>query len=119
MSLSNGKPAQIEQAGIAGAEIVEREPHAQHLEPQHGGFRGVDVAEQHAFGQFEFEPSRIELRLGQDALDHLDEIDAAELQRRDVDRDSQFRPSLAVDAGAAQHPVAEIDDQAAVLGDRR
>ena len=55
---------------------------------------------------------------GQDALDHVDEIGAAELQRRNVDRDGQARPGLAVEAGAAQHPVAELDDQAGMLGDR-
>ena len=48
---------------------------------------------------------------------HVDEIGAAELQRRHVDRDGQARPGLAVEAGAAQHPGAELDDQAAVLGD--
>src|SRR5262249_6863934 len=53
----------------------------------------------------------------QDSLDDLDEIDAAELQRRDVDGHHQIRPRLAIDAGATQHPVAEIDDQSAVLRD--
>ena len=44
--------------------------------------------------------------------------DAAELQRRDVDRDGDARPGLAVEAGAAQHLLAERNDQPAVLGDR-
>ncbi len=53
-----------------------------------------------------------------DALDHVDEVRAAELQRRNVDRNGQIRPCPAVDTGATQHPVAEIDDQSAVLGNR-
>ena len=105
LELVEREAAQIEQARIAGAEIVERKPHAERLEPKHRGFRRVDIAEQHAFGQLELEPRRIEIGFLQDALDHVDEIDAAELQRRDVDRDGQVRPGLAVDAGAAQHPV--------------
>ena len=117
LELVEREAAQIEQARIAGAEIVEREPHAERLQPQHGGFGGVDIAEQHAFGELELEPRRVEFGLGQDALDHVDEIGAAELQRRDVDRDGEARPGLAVEAGAAQHPGAELDDQAAMLGD--
>ena len=53
----------------------------------------------------------------QDSLNHFDEIDATELQRRYVDRNGQFRPGFGVNAGAAQHPIAEIDDESAVLGD--
>ena len=118
LSLSKGKAAQIKQARIAGAEIVEREPHAERLEPEHGELGGVDVAEQRALGDFEFEPGRVEIGFGENALHHVDEIGAAELQRRDVDRDRDARPGLAVEAGAAQHPFAERDDEPAVLGDR-
>ena len=60
----------------------------------------------------------VELGLLEDALDHVDEVGAAELQRRDVDGDGQARPVAAVEAGAAQHPLAELDDEAGVLGDR-
>ena len=118
LELVEREAAQIEQARIAGAEIVEREPHAQRLEAEHRELRGVDIAEQRAFGDFELEPGRIEAGFGEDALDHVDEVGAAELQRRDVDRDGDARPRLAVEAGAAQHPFAERDDQPAVLGDR-
>ena len=60
----------------------------------------------------------IEFGLGQDALDAVDEIGPAELQRRDVHRHGDAGPGLAVGAGAAQHPFAEFDDQAGMLGDR-
>src|SRR6185436_11143342 len=36
------------------------------------------IAEQHAFGQLEFKPNRIEIRFLQDALDHVDEVHAAD-----------------------------------------
>ena len=48
LELVEREAAQIEQARIAGAEIVEREPHAERFEPAHRGFRAVDVAEQGA-----------------------------------------------------------------------
>ena len=118
LELVERETAQIEQARIAGAEIVERKAHADGFQPQHRQFRGVEVAEERALGQLELQPVGVEIGLGQDALDHLDEVGAAELQRRDVDGDGQARPGAAVEAGAAQHPFAQIDDQAGMLGDR-
>src|SRR5262249_7700488 len=115
LELVEGETAQIEQAGIASAEIIERKPYTQRLEPQHRDLRAVDIAEQHAFGQFQLEPGRIQAGLMQDTLDDLDEIHAPELQRRDVDGHHQIRPRLAIDAGATKNPVAEIDDQSAML----
>src|SRR6185437_2325353 len=86
------------------------------LEPDHGSFRGVDVADQDAFRQFKLEPRRIEFGFGERAFDGAAEVGAAELQWRDVDRDRQPRPGLAVNAGAAQHPGAELDDQSGMFG---
>ena len=117
LELVEGEAAQIEQAGIAGSEIVERKLHAERLEAEHRELGGVYVAEQGAFGDFELKTVRVEAGLRQDALHDVDEISAAELQRGDVDRDRDPRPRLAVETGAAQHPFAEVDDQARVLGD--
>ena len=111
LELVEREAAQIEQARIAGAEVVERKPHAERLEAEHRKLGGVDVAEQRAFGDFELEPRRVEPGFGEDAFDHVDKVGAAELQRRNVDGDDDVRPGLAVDAGAAQHPFAEVDDQ--------
>ena len=63
LELVEREATQIEQAGIAGAEIVEREPHAQRLEAEHGELGGVHIAEQRAFGDLELEPGRIEIGL--------------------------------------------------------
>ena len=110
--------AQIKQARIAGAEIVERKAHAARLELQHCGFRAFDVAEQRGLGEFEFEPFRVESGFRQYSLDHVDEVEPAELQRRNVDRNRDPRPRQAVDAGPPQHLGAEFDNEAGVLGDR-
>ncbi len=118
LELVEREAAQILQARIAGAEIVERQPHAQRLEPEHRELGRVHVAEQRAFGDLEFEPGRIEAGFGEDPLHDVDEVGAAELQRRDIDGNKDAGPGLGVEAGAAQHQFAERDDQAAVLGDR-
>src|SRR4029078_11876188 len=105
-----GETTQIVQAGIPGAEVIEREAHAERFEPAHRRLRAVDIADERAFGDFQLEAGRIELRLVQNALDTADEIRAAELQWRHVHSDVHARPDLGIAASAAQHPVAELDD---------
>jgi hypothetical protein len=63
------------------------------------------------------EPARVEIGLLEDVFDQVDEIRAAELQRRNVDCDRQARPVAAVETGATQHPFAELDDEPGILGD--
>ena len=118
LELVEREAAQIQQARIAGAEVVERKLHAERLEPQHRGFGAFDVAEQRRLGELELEPLRIEAGFRQNPLDHADEIEPAELQRRDVDRNRDPRPCHAVEAGPPQHLGAELDDEPGMLGDR-
>ncbi|MGB7279840.1 MAG: hypothetical protein WBD15_19110, partial [Pseudolabrys sp.] len=47
---------------------VERQPHAERLEADHCGLGRVDIAEQHAFCEFELKPRRIEIRVLQEVL---------------------------------------------------
>ena len=118
LELVEREAPQVEQARIAGAEIVEREAHADRFQAQHREFRGLQIAEQRAFGEFEFQAVGVEVGFRKHAFDQLDEVGAAELQRRDVDGDGQPGPGAAVEAGAPQHIFAELDDQPGVLGDR-
>src|SRR6185437_8635411 len=71
-----------------------------------------------ALGQFQLKTGGVEISLPEDALDHVDEVGAAELQRRYVDRDHQIRPVAAVEAGPSQHPLAQLPDQTGMLGNR-
>src|SRR5262249_35593961 len=57
------------------------------------------------------------MSFAQDVFHHLDEIDASELQRGNVDGNGQARPGFAINASAAQNPISEVDDQSAMLGD--
>src|SRR6516165_638930 len=115
LELIEGKAAQIKQARITGAEVVERKPDAQRLEAEHRKLGGIDIAKQRALGHFQLEARRVEIRLGEDALDDVDKVGASELQRRDIDRNRNTGPGLAVEAGLPQHGFAERDDEAAVL----
>src|SRR6266536_4012178 len=109
--------AQIEQARIAGAEVVQHQAHAERFEPAHGGRDLLDVAEQRAFGELELEPGAFESGFAENALDHFHEIRPAELQRRDVDGEPDIGPGAGLAAGFPQHPFAERNDELAVLGD--
>ena len=110
LELVERQAAQIEQARIAGAEIVERQPHADCFQPQHAG-SAVSTLPSSTLSV-----SSISSRVGSNSVSlrcaaTFEEIGAAKLQRRHVDRDGEARPGPAVEAGAPQHPGAEIDDQ--------
>src|SRR5262245_16038400 len=92
LELVNMDAAQIQQARIARAKVVERKLDAQRLEPPHRIFRIVEIAEQRAFGELEFQPRRFESGFQKRSLDRADEIKPAELQRGNVDRDYNSGP---------------------------
>ncbi|MNR32798.1 hypothetical protein D3C85_1504170 [compost metagenome] len=51
----DGEFLQIAEARIPGAEVIDGQAHTQLLDRLQGDDRGVDVAHQHAFGDFQFE----------------------------------------------------------------
>ena len=117
LDLVEGDAAQIDQARIAGAEIVERQADAMGAQVHHRGLGGIGILDHDAFGQFQLEPLGVEAGLVEDADHARDEVLVAELDRRDVDRELDPRPLPGLLAGAAQHPLAQRHDQAALLGD--
>ena len=108
---------------VAGAEVVEHQPHAEALEVlQHGGRRGR-LLHQDALGQLEPQALRRHAGLAQDAGElvgqrGLGELAAGEVdgQAGEVDR-GVGGPARELAAGLAQHPAPERDDQPALLGD--
>ena len=56
--LSNGKALQIAQRGVAGAEIVERDPDADGAKLMQNGKRRIVVADEDGFGDFKLQPAR-------------------------------------------------------------
>ena len=69
-------------------------------------------------GDLELEPLRRQAGLVQHFGDRLGDVAVAELRRRQIDRDDErLRPVGRVAAGSAQHPFAERNDEAGILGD--
>src|SRR5262249_51839112 len=107
---------QVRQAGIARAEVVHREPHAQGLQlARHlQGFLGI--AHEQRFGDLELDQFRRDFRFAQYLLDHDYQILVLKLQRRQIDRnrprfDAALFPAPDLLADAAQDPFAHLHDQ--------
>ncbi|MCP1924909.1 hypothetical protein J2R89_000225 [Bradyrhizobium elkanii] len=111
--------AQIGQRREAGAEIVERNRQAEFEQRvQDRGCRSI-FRDQHRLGDLDLETVRRDVRLGQRVDDRLQDADVLELDRGEIDRDPDVvRPARQHRAGAADHPLAELVDQSAFLGDR-
>ena len=119
LDLVEREALQIAQRGIAGAEIVERNADPDGAQLVQHRERRIVVADQHRLGDLELEPACGQTR-GRQRCDDLQRQRAAlELHRRDVDREADIvRPGRGLDAGRGQHPLAELVDQAGLLGDR-
>ena len=112
------------QRRVAGAEVIERQRHAQGLEGAHLGQRDFHAVSQQAFGQFKFEPLRADA--GALYLGHhpVDEIGVTELAHADIHRHAQaggrrpLRPGRELFTGGSQRPLAERKNQAGFLGHR-
>ena len=114
--------AQVGQAGIAGAEVVDRDLHPQRLQlAQHGG-GAFHVFDQGAFGQLQLQVAGCQPGRLQRGADFADEAGLGQLARRDIHR-HPHRLAEAGDqalggaAGFVQHPAADRVDQAGFLGD--
>ena len=104
---------------IAGAEIVERQRNSDAPEPFDEGMVFQRAFQQHGFGDLDLQPLRRQPGILQRRLDHVEQFGLLELDRRQVDGDLDVgRPRHRVVAGAPDHPFAERNDQAGLLGQR-
>ena len=78
---------QIAERRVAGAEVVERQPHAERLQLGEGFVGGVAVGEEHALGDFKLQPLGAELVLAEHGGDGFDDRRVVELDWRQIDRD--------------------------------
>eukprot|EP01136_Pigoraptor_vietnamica_P033089 Opistho-1_new@95611 len=122
LELLDRKALQVAEARIAGAEIVDRELHAEPVERTQALQGLVGVADQDRLGQLELEPGRRQFGLGQHRRHAVDEVGLLELQRRHVHRHHHraalCTPQRGLAHRLAQHPVTQRDDEAALLRDR-
>ena len=115
--------AQPGQAGPAGAEVVQREPHARRPQRRQAlGDRGA-VAEHRLLGDLQLELPGWEAFGAQRGDDVGHPARLAELHGRDVHADERrvlaqlAPPAGGLRAGGGEHPAAERDDRAALLGE--
>ncbi|KQV52080.1 hypothetical protein ASC93_05445 [Massilia sp. Root335] len=114
------QPFQVGQAGVAGAEVVDRHAHAPRPQAVQGGDRAFHVVHQRAFGHFELQHAGVDA-MRVDRIQHgLLQAAARELAARDVDGDMHRRrhdagPRGDLAACGVDHPVADVDDQAGLL----
>jgi hypothetical protein len=96
-----------------------RDPHPDRAELVQDGKRGLIVADQHGLGDLDFEPVRLEPGSRERRRDPQRQRFAFQLHRGDVDREPDMRrPGGRFGASGAQHPVAELVDQADILRHR-
>ena len=110
---------------VAGAEVVDGDPHAGAAEFVEGGDDAAGLAGEDRLGDLEGERGRVELGACERVGDMFGEAGVRELQSGGVDRDAAARsrgepvvPSPGLSARLEEHRAAEIDDEARVLGER-
>ncbi len=118
----DGEAVQVGQRRVAGAEVVDREAHAERLEAVEALEVGVGVVHDRALGELDHEVAGLEPRLLQRLGHVLHQVAVLQVPRRDVHREAQpaaaghrAAPAAQVAAGLAQYPAAELVDLAALL----
>ena len=101
---------QIAERGIAGAEIVEREPHADRLQPGEHLVGRVIVGEEHAFGdlQLELRAAGRRLRRWRARRSSADSGSTNWIGDRLTAMRTLLGPFGRFEAGGAQHPFADL-----------
>jgi hypothetical protein len=118
------EPPKVGQRRVAGAEVVDRQRHAERLEPDQLGQVLLGVGHQHALGHLQAEPVGRHPGLAEHLGDRGRQVGPVELADRDVDGhldrvgDARGRPGHRLPAGLLDHPAAERHDQPGALGDR-
>ena len=81
--------AQVAPPRVAGADVVERQAHAEVLEREERGGGGVEVGGQLGLGELEDEQRRVDAGVLDRGGDVVDQVRVLELVGREVDRDGQ------------------------------
>ena len=118
LHLVHREALQVGEARVAGAEIVEGDRHAERLQLVERAQRDVGVLHRGGLGDLELEQLRRQTGVPERLGDELHQPGVVELARREVHRHLQAmlraderRPA----AGFAQHPFADLQDEARLL----
>ena len=120
LQLGGRQALQVQQARIAGAEVVDGNGHAQAGQALEHRQAGLGVTHGRRFGHFQRQAGRRHVVPGERAAHRLDQAGMRELQRRDVHGDSpvalaRVDPFAHLAAGFVDDPVADRQDQAGLF----
>ena len=123
LELVDRETLQVGQGGVAGTEVVDRQPQAQAFERLQQGDGLFCLVHEHALGQLQLQAVGRQAGVGQRLAHRVDQVAGVELARRQVHRHHPLRlpgvdPGAALPAGLAQHPLTQRHDQPGVFGDR-
>ncbi len=122
LDLGDRQGLQIAQAGIAGAEIIDREANAAGGQGVQDRSCFVDAVDQKIFGDLDHQVVRIGAGFGQGGKDVIDEGRIVQLPRADVDGHPQFLATQHFPGDDAahrpDHPATHCQNRAGRLGDR-
>ena len=115
--------AQVGERAVAAAEVVERDVHAEVADTAHDRGVAVGVVEHHRLGDLEGEqlgrePAARRARPGRRCTRSPDSNWRTETFTDTPTPGAMRLPARAVDRRVAQHPRADLDDDAGLLGDR-
>ena len=112
--------AWVGQAGIAGAEVVDGQRHAQAGQRTHAPQALVGITDQHGLRELQLQQAGRQVAMQQRGGHAFDELRLLELQRRHVDGDRRAQtlpqPLRRLHHGLPQHPVAERHDETTLFG---
>ena len=107
---------------MAGADVVDRDPHAEPLQRRDDAARLGQVLQRLALGHFEHDLRQADRRLLEDLAHVLDDLFVGEMPRRQVEADLEMRPPAERRARLLADPphqrAGQLDDQAARFGER-
>lgn len=82
---------EVSQIRVASPEIVQRQTDAQRLQSVQALHHGLRLAHHHRFGELEVQVGRFQARFFKNARDEIDQTRLAELERRKIDRNREWR----------------------------
>ena len=115
---------EVAERAIPGAEVIDREPHAEIPQAVERVDRPVEVVDDGAFRDLQLQKMRRKPGDRQDARHPPHDVWLAKLPGRDVDRHAEGHVREAAQefgrlaAGLIEHPLADADDLAGLFGHR-
>ena len=122
LHLVGGQVAQIGQGRVAGAKVVDGEQDTELLQLVHPGNALAAVFQHHGFGHLQQQAGGGNAGIAQYVLHLLHEALGMELAGADVDREVRdleplVEPEAVLGAGGFHYPVADLQNEAGLLGD--